>query len=311
METGNFDFETLLGEGSFGKVYLVKRRKDGKPFVIKAQEQNAQNEIINKMIKAEVECMQILRHPNVVAYHGAWSESSKFFILMEYATNGTLKNLLDKQKSPLTENDAMYLFAQVVLGVNHIHSNNILHRDLKPDNIMLTGRMGDIVKIGDFGLSRDLQESNMSHAGSYYYIAPEMLQKKPYDFKSDIWSLGVILHEMLTLDLAFPATSMEEIIEMICRNKPRLFQREQLDVSKETKIVVCKMLIKEPSRRPTTKQLILCPYLLPFVARVYLNLGRAYSVPDELFDLKIFQPYLKSCDKSSDQTKDYNDNICT
>lgn len=128
--------------------------------------------------------------------------------------------------------DALYLFAQVVLGVHHIHSKNILHRDLKPENIMLTGHMGDIVKIGDFGLSKCLHEwdkqtlflllsiagvnfndclfirSNLSHAGSYYYIAPEMLKKEPYDFKSDIWSMGVVFYEMLTKEFAFPATVM-------------------------------------------------------------------------------------------------------
>ncbi|KAJ8682057.1 hypothetical protein QAD02_017849 [Eretmocerus hayati] len=289
MYTKDFGIEALLGEGSFGKVYLVKRQKDSKQFVIKKQKQNPNDAWINKMITAEVECMQILRHPNIISYYGAWQESGHFYILMEYAAKGTLKNLLDNRINPLSEQDSLYLFAQVVLGVHHIHSKNILHRDLKPENIMLTGRMGDIVKIGDFGLSRDLRLHNMSHAGSYYYLAPEMLKKESYDFKSDVWSMGVILYEMLTKELAFPANSMEEIVEMVCNNKPQLFKT--MDISRDIRILIYKMLQQNSTKRPSTRLLLLCPFLVSYVAKVYLNLGRAYATPEKDFDFNIFRQF--------------------
>ncbi|OXU28096.1 hypothetical protein TSAR_013895 [Trichomalopsis sarcophagae] len=292
MQNRNFQFEALLGKGTFGKVYLVKRRKDSKQFVIKEQEQNSSNAWINKMITAEVECMQILRHPNVVSYYGAWQESKNFYILMEYAAHGTLRNLLDNRSSPLLEQDCLYLFAQVVMGVHHIHSKNILHRDLKPDNIMLTGRMGDIVKIGDFGLSRDLRENNLSHAGSYCYIAPEMLKKEPYDLKIDVWSMGVVLYEMLTQELAFSVTTFKEAVDMVCNRKPILFRSSK--VSKESRIMVYKMLQQRAKLRPTTRLLLLCPYLAPYVAKVYLNLGRAYSTSSQTFGFSIFNQFLKT-----------------
>ncbi|XP_003424605.1 serine/threonine-protein kinase Nek8 [Nasonia vitripennis] len=292
MQNRNFQFEALLGKGTFGKVYLVKRRKDSKQFVIKEQEQNSSNAWINKMITAEVECMQILRHPNVVSYYGAWQESKNFYILMEYAAHGTLRNLLDNRSSPLLEQDCLYLFAQVVMGVHHIHSKNILHRDLKPDNIMLTGRMGDIVKIGDFGLSRDLRENNLSHAGSYCYIAPEMLKKEPYDLKIDVWSMGVVLYEMLTQELAFSVTTFKEAVDMVCNRKPILFRSSK--VSKESRIMVYKMLQQRAKLRPTTRLLLLCPYLAPYVAKVYLNLGRSYSTSSQTFGFSIFNQFLKT-----------------
>ncbi|XP_058791478.1 serine/threonine-protein kinase nekl-2-like isoform X2 [Phymastichus coffea] len=235
LKTEDFDFKVLLGEGTFGKVYLVKRLKDEKQFVIKKQVQNGEN---------------------------AWNNK-----------------------------DSLYLFAQILLGVHHIHSKNILHRDLKPENIMLTGRMGDIVKIGDFGLSRDLQEYNLSHAGSYYYVAPEMLRKQPYDFKSDVWSMGVVLYEMLTKELAFPASNIEEIVQMICREKPRLFQ--STNISRSTKIIVYKILQQDASMRPSTRLLLLCPYLVSYTTKVYLNLGRSYAIPDHEFKLDIFRQFLK------------------
>ncbi|XP_014217335.1 serine/threonine-protein kinase Nek4-like [Copidosoma floridanum] len=293
LQKANFEFKALLGQGSFGQVYLVKRLRDGKEFVIKQQEKTVNSELITKMTTSEVQCLQVLRHPNIVSYYGAWQESDNFYILLEYAPRGTLKDLLNQRTEPLTEKDSLYLFAQVVLGVHHIHSKNILHRDLKPENIMLTGRMGDIVKIGDFGLSRELQGyDNKSHAGSYYYISPEMLKREPYDFKSDIWSMGIIFYEMLSKELAFPAKDITEITDMICKEEQkRLFTK--VEVSVETEIIVYKMLLRDPDKRPSTRNLLLNPSMVRYIAKVYLNLGRAYAVPPEELSVQMFLPYIK------------------
>ncbi|XP_076679867.1 serine/threonine-protein kinase Nek5 isoform X1 [Andrena cerasifolii] len=218
MRINDYVFETLLGRGTFGSVYLVRRKRDSKPFVVKEQVLNAVNALPVKNILGEVQTLHTLRHPNIVAYYGAWMEDDRSYILMEYATRCTLKDLLDERHTPLKEEDALYLFSQIVLGVHHIHFKKILHRDLKPENIMLTGNRGDIVKIGDFGVSKNFQESRdpstACRAGSFYYMAPEMLKGHPYDFKCDVWNMGVILYEMITKRLPFPGTlliSMERI----------------------------------------------------------------------------------------------------
>lgn len=139
-------------------VHLVRRIKDLKPFVIKEQNLSIKTNISFEMVLREVQYLQKMRHPNIVAYHAAWIENNKSYILMEYATRSTLKELLEKREVPLMEENALYLFSQITLGVHHIHTKKILHRDLKPENILLTGRKGDIVKISDFGVSKDIQE---------------------------------------------------------------------------------------------------------------------------------------------------------
>lgn len=289
--------ETLLGQGTFGSVYLVRRKKDLKPFVVKKQNLNDANALPLQSVLGEVQCFHTLRHPNIVAYYGAWIENNHSYILMEYATRCTLKDLLEKNETPLKEEDALYLFSQIVLGVHHIHFKKILHRDLKPENIMLTGNHGDIVKIGDFGVSKDFNElKNWSFAclaGSFSYMAPEMLKGQPYDFKCDIWSMGVILYEMITKRHPFPATDLSEIMKLICEDKPRPLHR---GISRSIVSLISKMLRKLPVHRPKTDQLVLCPYLVPYIARIYLNLGRLTSTADKTdgkFGAELFLRFLK------------------
>ncbi|XP_015605837.1 serine/threonine-protein kinase nekl-2 isoform X2 [Cephus cinctus] len=247
------------------------------------------------MILGEVECLKRMRHPNIVNYHGAWRENNRSYILMEYATRGTLKDLLNKRKQPLKEQDALYLFSQITLGVHHIHSKQILHRDLKPENIMLTGRYGDIIKIGDFGVSRNVHEEPLTHRiGTFHYMAPEMLKREPYNLKCDIWSMGVVLYQMIANHLPFPATTVKDIIKITCTEKPRPIVAR---TSASTVTLISKMLKKEAYYRPRTSQLLMCPYLVPSIARVYLNLGRQVemiSKHETNFSLDVFTGFLKS-----------------
>ncbi|XP_054008838.1 serine/threonine-protein kinase Nek5-like [Hylaeus anthracinus] len=301
MHINHYVFETLLGKGTFGSVYLVRRKRDSKPFVVKEQALNTINALPFKNILGEIQCLHTLRHPNIVAYHGAWIEENHSYILMEFATRCTLKDLLEKRQSPLKEEDALYLFSQVVLGVHHIHFKKILHRDLKPENIMLTGSHGNVVKIGDFGVSKNFQElkdlTSTCCAGSFYYMAPEMLKGEIYDFKCDVWSMGVILYEMVTKRLPFPGTTLAEIIEMACNKGPR-----PLCGKTSTAVVnlISKMLRKQPYSRPNTDQLVLCPYLARFIALIYLNLGRIECIADQdnrSFSPEMFLKFLKLHEK--------------
>ncbi|XP_012277098.1 serine/threonine-protein kinase nekl-2 isoform X2 [Orussus abietinus] len=248
------------------------------------------------MVMAEVDCLRKMRHPNIISYRGAWSEDNRSYILMEYAMRGTLKDLLKKQQEPLKEEDTLYLFSQISLGVHHIHSKNVLHRDLKPENIMLTGRRAEIVKIGDFGVSRSVNELSRSHAGSYNYMAPEMLKKEPCDFKCDIWSMGVVLYEMVANRLPFPAQTQEEIVEMVCNARPRPLPR---NTRIDTVNLLSKMLRRDAERRPTSYRVVHCPYLVPSIIRVCLNVGRNPNHAEwnaENLEYHQFERFLKTRD---------------
>ncbi|XP_012277360.1 serine/threonine-protein kinase Nek8-like isoform X2 [Orussus abietinus] len=246
--------------------HLVRRKSDSSPFVIKKQCLEDY-----KVVTNEVNLLKKMRHPNIVMYHDSWKEGQQLFILMEYASRGTLKQYLSRRRVPLQEEDALYLFAQMVLGVHHIHKKMVLHRDLKPGNIMLSGPRGDVVKIGDFGVSKNIaREMGVTRVGTKCYMAPEVLKGTVYDYKCDIWSLGVILYEMLTKRFPFNVRSQVDLIRQICQGVLSPLQRG--DASSAVRNLTYKMLDTKPEGRPKSRDLVLCPTIIPHIGRVYKNL---------------------------------------
>ena len=145
-------------------------------------------------------------------------------------------------------------FVQIALALKHVHERKILHRDLKTQNIFLTSK-GE-VKMGDFGISRVLQDTYdcaQTAIGTPYYLSPEICQERPYNQKSDIWSLGCILYEMLTLRHAFDASSMKGLVLKILRgNYPPVPNFYSQDVH----MIVAEMLKKDPTKRPSIRKVV-------------------------------------------------------
>jgi NIMA (never in mitosis gene a)-related kinase len=143
---------------------------------------------------------------------------------------------------------------QMALAMNYVHDKKILHRDLKTQNIFLTSK-GDI-KIGDFGIARVLQHTYdcaNTAIGTPYYLSPEICQEKPYNQKSDIWSLGCIFYEIATLNHAFDAQNMKGLIQKILKGTyPPLPEVYSPDLKK----LLSEMLIKDPNKRPSIKKIL-------------------------------------------------------
>ena len=221
----DFNIENKIGYGGFGTVLKVNNKLDKKNYAVKIINMNHEN---TDIVLREVENLSLLNHPNIIRYFGSWVENIEIneqnnyleyepdefsesesladnltptnyvFLQMELAEN-SLKNL----KNNLSYVEKLDIFKQIVRGINEIHKNNIIHRDLKPSNILI---VDGIVKIGDFGLSRYLEQngnnkplrSNLTgELGSYLYSSPEQLRGDEYDHRADIYSLGIILFELL------------------------------------------------------------------------------------------------------------------
>ncbi|XP_015594446.1 serine/threonine-protein kinase Nek5 [Cephus cinctus] len=267
MRTSDFIFKEKLGTGAFGACYLATYKPNQRWYVIKKQSMEHVEIVMN-----EVKLLSKMEHTNIITYYGSWIENNKCFILMEYATKGTLYNLLSRRQHPLQQRDALYLFAQITLGVHHIHKQNVLHRDLKPGNIMLTGQNADVIKIGDFGISKRInREDAQTRVGTRMYMAPEVLRGHRYGYKCDIWSMGIILYEMLTLKFPFASNSHVGMITRILEMKP---SKLPATVSEDCVRMLSKMLQKDPQDRPPSRYLVLCPLLLHSISKVYLNVGR-------------------------------------
>ncbi|KAE8593460.1 hypothetical protein XENTR_v10019148 [Xenopus tropicalis] len=196
VSLNRFDFYKFLGAGSFGKVYLAKDKITGKWVAVKmikkeyADEENVMSE--RRILELAQDCA-FLTH----AYAAFQTEDAIYFV-MEYVSGGTLEDLLI-EKGPLDINSTRILAAEIVCGLKFLHSRGIVHRDLKPENIMRdsAGHM----RIADFGLAVEGMFEGQrikSCAGTRDYMAPEVKSYKEYETSVDYWSLGVIIHEMLT-----------------------------------------------------------------------------------------------------------------
>ena len=202
----------LLGEGSFGKAYLVENTHDGNLAVIKTIDIENMSETERKEAYFEAKILQKLDHQNIIKFKDVFfSKKPKFtlHIVMDYADGGDLQKRIKSQKlKPFPENQILDWFTQICLAIKHIHDRKILHRDIKSQNIFLTKH--GLAKLGDFGISRCLNftlDKVSTVVGTPYYLSPEIVQNKPYSFKSDIWSLGVILYEMCASNGIFKASN--------------------------------------------------------------------------------------------------------
>ena len=210
-----------IGKGSFGNVSLVVIPNYKDPVVLKVvtpekgKEQQAKDEIV---------LMKKLSHPNVVKYIQSGMKNGRIAIFMEYGDNGDLAHYLSLQTEHFKEPRIWEIFLQVVKGLNYIHHSNILHRDLKPQNIFLFS--SGVIKIGDLGVGKQL-ESNENFAttftGTPYYLSPEICRGERYGIKSDMWSLGCILYEICTFNKPFNGINICDVISNILKGRFRPF----------------------------------------------------------------------------------------
>lgn len=213
----DFEFQEKIGSGAFGTVYRVRRKVDGNVYVIKKvkilmMSRKEQESAIN-----EVRIMASLDNPYVIKYYDSFIDGDSLNIVMELAEKGNLGVMLKKARSKgLSENTVWKLFIQMVLGIFHIHARNIVHRDMKPLNILLD-KQGN-VKIGDLGVAKVLTthlRAAHTGVGTPYYLSPEVAQRRPYNAKSDVWALGCILYECCTGRHPFTGNSQQQLFKEV------------------------------------------------------------------------------------------------
>nr|ANM86797.1 Nek1 [Stygiella incarcerata] len=253
-----FEAIETIGKGSFGTCILCRRRTTGEQVVVKQIDVDAMTQEEKEDAMKEVHILSMLDHPNIVAYYESFlDEKGLLHIVMEYADGGDLFQRIQIQEQTASffpEKLIMEWFYQIVRALDHIHRKNILHRDLKTQNIFLT--KDNRVKLGDFGIARILnstQDLAKTVIGTPYYLSPEIVEDKPYHRKSDVWSLGCVLYEMATLKHAFDGQNLPALIMKIVRGKyppiPSIY-------STELRKLVDAMLQKDPMRRPSTTQIL-------------------------------------------------------
>ena len=258
----DFKIISKLGEGAYSTVYKVKRIVDNNIYALKKvkllnlkdkEKQNALN---------EVRILASVKSTFVISYKEAFIEESEssLCIVMEFADQGDLFQKITQFKKMgvlIEEVDIWRIFIQMTKGLKALHDLKILHRDMKSANIFLFS--DGSAKIGDLNVSKVARKGlGYTQTGTPYYASPEVWKDQPYDSKSDIWSLGCITYEMLTLRPPFRAESMEGLYNKVIKGHyPKIGDRYSNDISE-----IIKMLLKvNPSDRPTCAQILKHPII--------------------------------------------------
>ena len=205
-----------------------------------------------------------LSHPNVVGYVDSFFHGNFLCIVTEYCEGGDLYNRLKACKTHVPEEQVLDWLVQTARALAHLHGKRIMHRDLKTQNIFLT--KDGVVRLGDFGIARALNnatEMASTVVGTPFYMSPELMASKPYDFKTDMWSLGCVLYEMTSLQHAFCADDMSGLVLKILRGA---YDPPPACYSQQLRDLVGRLLSKDPDARPDAEQLLADPLLAPRMA---------------------------------------------
>ena len=191
-------FPIELGSGAYGRVYLVSHNETKEEYALKVIEKK---KLLNTfgncdIIYNEIKIHSKLEHPNIIRLYSMNETEKEINIIMEYAKNGNLFQLISENKKGFSEKIAFEYFIQVVNAVYFLHENQIIHRDIKPENLLIGEN--NTIKLCDFGWARQLTLKNRSSfCGTVEYMAPEIIESENYDYSVDIWSLGILLYELL------------------------------------------------------------------------------------------------------------------
>ena len=269
----NHDFEVirLIGEGRFGLCFLINSFKYQKNFVLKAtkKEKSSANE---DSFKREVEMLTHLCHPQIISIYTYFSDNLFYYIILEYAPNGSLENYVKKYGPIQEEHILRKIVRQVLEAISYIHSKGFTHHDIKPDNILLAG--ADTVKICDFGFAcvkKACGDMCNHFTGSLPYMAPEVLALKSHDpIKADIWSLGISFYYIATGNLPFEGNTPEQYQKKFFGG----YQSLPPYVPDDIRAIISSCIQLEPKNRPSANDLL----KMIFITTAPLNIKKVTSV---------------------------------
>jgi len=245
-----------LGKGAYGECFVFESLETGEKFAAKiVNKEKLIRQKSKDQLTKEIKIQQKCNYPKIVKVNNHFEDTKSVYIIQEYCTNYTLSDLLVK-RGRLTECEVQCYMFQLIQGLKYLHSNRIIHRDLKPSNLFLDKNME--LKIGDFGLiaivSKD-NERRKTRCGTLEYMAPEIYENndKGYLFEVDIWSMGVIMYQLLTGQLPFKGHDDYETVNNILNIT---YNNNLSYLSEEAKDLIRQIFVKDTKKRPGLIQIL-------------------------------------------------------
>jgi serine/threonine-protein kinase len=250
-----YEVEQLLGRGGLGSVVLA-REASGAQVALKLIDLGGDDDgALHRTFEREVALSRRLHHPGIVSIRDAGCEGDLAYIAMEYVAGDDLARLR-RDGPPMQVHRAIEIAADVAHALAHAHGLGIVHHDIKPANILVDSATGR-VKLADFGLARlaDQQRSRTGVlAGTPAYMSPEQLAEGAQDARADLYSLGVVLFELLTGRLPYEATSLGDLLRQVSQRPAPPLQGLRHDAPPALSALVARLLEKSPERRPPSAQ---------------------------------------------------------
>ena len=298
-----YEIQELIGVGGMAIVYRAYDIVDNKTVAIKIlKDEFLGNKEFIRRFKNESKAISVLSHPNIVKVYDVSFGTKIQYIVMEYIDGITLKEFISQKKS-VDWKDAIYFVIQILSALNHAHSKGVIHRDIKPQNIMLLE--DGTIKVTDFGIARfsrnETQTMTDRAIGSVHYISPEQAKGSVIDEKADIYSVGVMMYEMLTGKLPFEADNAVSVAIMQMQAKPKSLREINPDIPIGLEQITLHSMEKNPVNRYHSAEDMMS------------DLEKVQNDPSTHFDYKYFidnspTKYMDSVGKSknSNYGDDYN-----
>lgn len=251
-----FERVSEIGSGSYGIVYKVVKKDTQAVYAMKCLSKYFLNK--SKMLDyaiSEINIMKSLSHPFILKLHYSFTTNSSIYLILEYCEKGDLE--LRKEKGPIPEIEAKFYIAEMILGLEYLHSKDIMYRDLKPGNVLVDSQ--GHIKLADFGLARSIDDKLSivsTVVGSPAYISPEIISREKLSKASDLYSLGVAIHELLSGVIPFSENEIDKLFNQIKESRFTIHD----SLGKEAQNLVKKLLNRKPSKRPKIQDIKSHPF---------------------------------------------------